>query len=154
MPGEVLGCASLREEKISKDERPTSIVQLAVPASQAPSLSLCGVLFILSKRHMSSTGLASAHASNQPESTEAARNTCTPKNKSESHAYFYWFLQRAASLDLRPVGHCQGCQGDLTAPPWRFLMILCRQAASGGGDWLDGVAALGRDEVMVKVSRI
>lgn len=33
-------------------------------------------------------------------------------------------------------------------------MILCRQAASGGGDWLGGVAALGRDEVMVKVSRI
>ena len=29
-------------------------------------------------------------------------------------------------------------------------MILCRKAASGGGDWLGGVAALGRDEVMVK----
>jgi hypothetical protein len=53
-PG-VLGSASLKEE-----ERPTSIVQLAVPASQALSPSLCGVLFILSKHHVSSMCLASA----------------------------------------------------------------------------------------------
>ena len=52
---EVLGCFSLWEAKISEDERPTSIAQLAVPASQALSLSLCGVLFIPSKHHVSST---------------------------------------------------------------------------------------------------
>jgi hypothetical protein len=34
MPGEVLGCASLREVKISEAVRLTSIAQLAVPASQ------------------------------------------------------------------------------------------------------------------------
>ena len=34
-PGEVLSCASLREAKISEDERPTSVTQPAVPASQA-----------------------------------------------------------------------------------------------------------------------
>ena len=62
-PGEVLSCASLREAKISEDSRPTSIAQLAVPASQALSPSLRGVLFIPSKHHVSSMGLASAHTS-------------------------------------------------------------------------------------------
>jgi hypothetical protein len=32
-PGEVLCCVSLREANINKDERPTSVAQLAVPAS-------------------------------------------------------------------------------------------------------------------------
>ena len=59
MPGEVLCCASLNEVKISEDVRPTSIAQLAVPASQALSPSLCGVLFIPSKHHVSSMGLTS-----------------------------------------------------------------------------------------------
>ena len=77
-PGEVLSCASLREAKISEDLRPTSIAQLAVPASQALSPSLCGVLFIPSKHHVSSTCLASACASNHPESLEAAANCSTP----------------------------------------------------------------------------
>ena len=40
--------------------RHTSITQLAVPASQALSLSLRGVLFIPSKHHMSSTGFSLA----------------------------------------------------------------------------------------------
>ena len=51
-PGDVLSCASLREAKISKDTRPTSITQLAVPASLALSPSLRGVLFITSKHHV------------------------------------------------------------------------------------------------------
>jgi hypothetical protein len=38
-PGEVLCCASLREAKISEDVRPTSVAQLAVPASQALSIT-------------------------------------------------------------------------------------------------------------------
>ena len=59
-PGEALSCAFLREAKINKDVRPTSIAQLAVPASQALSPSLHGVLFIPSKHHMSSTCLDSA----------------------------------------------------------------------------------------------
>jgi hypothetical protein len=42
MPG-VLRCVSLREMKISEDLRPTSVVQLAVPASQVLSLLLCWV---------------------------------------------------------------------------------------------------------------
>jgi hypothetical protein len=48
MPGEVLSCASLREEKISKDSRPTSIAQLVVPSSQAlsPSLSVESYLYL------------------------------------------------------------------------------------------------------------
>jgi hypothetical protein len=72
---------------------------------------------------------------------------CTrTKNKSEPRPCFYWFLHRASSLELRPVGRCRGRQGGLTAPPWGFLVILCRQAASGGGDLLGGVAALGRDD--------
>jgi hypothetical protein len=75
---EVLGCASLGEVKISEDGRPTSVAQLAVPASQAPSLSLCGGLFMPSKHHTSSVCLAPAHASNQPESLEAATNCSTP----------------------------------------------------------------------------
>jgi hypothetical protein len=44
MPG-VLGCASLREAKSSKDWRP-SVAQLAVSASQATSVTVCGFLFI------------------------------------------------------------------------------------------------------------
>ena len=39
-PREVLGSVSLSESKISKDLRPTSIAQLAVPTSQAQPLSL------------------------------------------------------------------------------------------------------------------
>ena len=54
-----------------------SIAQLAVPASQALSLSLHGVLFILSKHHVSSTCLASACASSQPESLGVATNCST-----------------------------------------------------------------------------
>jgi hypothetical protein len=42
------------------------------------SPSLCGVLFILSKHHVSSMCLASAWASNQPESLEAAKNCSIP----------------------------------------------------------------------------
>ena len=64
--------------KIREDARPTSFAQLAVPASQALSLSLHGVLFIPSKHHVSSTCLASARASNQPESEESANNYSTP----------------------------------------------------------------------------
>lgn len=57
--GEVLSCASLREVKISQDMGPTSIAQLAVPASQALFPSLCGVLFTPSRHHMFSMCLAS-----------------------------------------------------------------------------------------------
>ena len=114
MPGEVLGCASLREAKISEESRPTSIAQLAVPASQALSLSLCGVLFIPSKhqlsftclgsarvllQHMSclSVALASVCASNEPESMEVARNCSIPP---EVFWYFsfYGVLSNAAHL--------------------------------------------------------
>jgi hypothetical protein len=77
-PGEVLICASLREAKISEDWRSTGVAQLAVPASQALSPALCGVLFIPSKHHMSSMYLASACVSNQPGSLEAATNCSTP----------------------------------------------------------------------------
>jgi hypothetical protein len=46
-PGEVLGCASLREAKISEDRRPTSIAQLTVPASQALSLAPWSPIYTL-----------------------------------------------------------------------------------------------------------
>jgi hypothetical protein len=78
MLGEVLSCASLREAEMSEDVRPTSIAQLAVPASQALSLSLHRVIFIPSRHHVSSMCLALAHASNQHESSEAARKYSTP----------------------------------------------------------------------------
>ena len=44
MPGEVLNCASLRQAKISGETRPTSVAQLAVPASQALFPSVYRVL--------------------------------------------------------------------------------------------------------------
>ena len=114
MPGEVLGCASLREAKISEESRPTSIAQLAIPASQALSLSLCGVLFIPSKhqlsftcldsawvllQHMSclSVALASVCASNEPESMEVARN-CTIPPEVFWYFSFYGVLSNAAHL--------------------------------------------------------
>ena len=77
-PGEVLGCVSAQEAKISKDVIPTSVAQIAVPASQALSPSISGVLFIPSKHHVPSTRLASALASNHPKSLEATRNCSTP----------------------------------------------------------------------------
>lgn len=40
MPGEVLGWASFREVKISKDWKPTSVTQPDLLASQAQPLSL------------------------------------------------------------------------------------------------------------------
>ena len=64
--------------KISEDARPTSVTQLTVPASQALSPSFCGVQFIPSKHHVSSTCLASACASNQPESLEVTTNCSIP----------------------------------------------------------------------------
>ena len=81
----------LREVEINKNRTPTSITQLAVPASQALFLSLHGVLLIHSKHHVMSmclssswlspqhvscltSGLASACASNQPKSSEGAAN--------------------------------------------------------------------------------
>ena len=83
MPGEVLYYATLREVEISENLRGTSIAQLAVPASQALSPSLCQVLFIPSKHHVFyvpcfSTGLALVCAFNQSESMEVARNCSTP----------------------------------------------------------------------------
>ena len=45
-PEGILSCSSLREVKISKDARLISFAQLAAPASQALSPSLCRVLFI------------------------------------------------------------------------------------------------------------
>ena len=74
--------ASLRETKITEDRRPKSIAQIAIPVSQALSLSFHGVLIISSQHHMSS-GLAPAlfasdSASNKPESVEVARNCSTP----------------------------------------------------------------------------
>ena len=58
IPGKALSCTSLRKVKISKDVRPTCIVQLAVPASQDLSITH-GVLFITSKYHVFSMCLAS-----------------------------------------------------------------------------------------------
>ena len=77
-PVDVPSCASLREVKISKDGRTTNVLQLAVPANQALSPSLHGVLFSPSKHHVFSVCLASACASSQPESLEAARSCSTP----------------------------------------------------------------------------
>lgn len=68
---EVLHCASLREVKISEDERPASITHRAVPARRALSLSLHGVLLIPSKHQVSAIFFASACASTQPQSTES-----------------------------------------------------------------------------------
>jgi hypothetical protein len=75
-PGEVLSCASLREVKISKgqeDLKLTSVAQLVVPASQAQSLSLHGVLHHVLHVLCLSMGLASECASNQPQSLESFR---------------------------------------------------------------------------------
>jgi len=66
-----LSWASLREVKMSEDVRPTSVAQLAIPASQVLSWSHREVLFIPSRHHVSSTGLVSALASNQSEFSEA-----------------------------------------------------------------------------------
>ena len=71
---DIFSCASLRESNINKGARPTSFAQLAVPASQDLSPSLCGVLFIPFKHHVSSMCLASAHASNWPRSLEVTAN--------------------------------------------------------------------------------
>ena len=69
-PGEVLSCASFREAKISEDSRPTSVAQLAVPASHTLSLSLHHSV----GSHLYPPNilcLSSACASNQPESSES-----------------------------------------------------------------------------------
>lgn len=70
---EVFSCASLREVKISKDVRPTSVAQQA-------ELCLCHqeVLVIPSTCHMPCMCLASPRASNQPKSVEAAAKCSTP----------------------------------------------------------------------------
>ena len=47
MPGEVLNYVSLREAKISKDTRATSIMQPAVPASQALPLTPWSPIYVL-----------------------------------------------------------------------------------------------------------
>ena len=60
MPGEVMGCASFKEVKISKDMSEThKCCKLSVPASRVLSLLLHEVLFIPSKHHMSFTCLFS-----------------------------------------------------------------------------------------------
>jgi hypothetical protein len=63
MPGVVLGCASLREVKISKDSRPTGVAQLAVPASQAQPLSLLVKSYLYSPNIMSPPWVLSVHLS-------------------------------------------------------------------------------------------
>ena len=49
-PREALVCASLREVKISEDARPTSIALLAVPASQAVSVTMESYLYLQTSR--------------------------------------------------------------------------------------------------------
>ena len=98
------GGASLREVKISKDVRPTSTAQLVLQANlaQLPSMSTES-FYTLSKHHMSSTGLASAHLSqltlsaNQPGSEQAARNCSTPPEVSWCIS-LYGVLTNAAQL--------------------------------------------------------
>jgi hypothetical protein len=110
-----LCCASLREVEISEDLRPTSVVQLAVPASHPLSLSLWVILFISSKHHVFVTCLISACASNHHQkvfsvflSMEIAEknasqlcdvrqtNTCVllikKKKKKKSHFYHVSFF--------------------------------------------------------------
>jgi hypothetical protein len=69
-------CVSLREVKLSEDMRPTSIAQLLYQQSQA--LPAHEVLIIPCKHHVSSMCLDLAHASNQPETAQVARNCSTP----------------------------------------------------------------------------
>ena len=97
MPGEVLCHASLNEAKISEDVRPTSIAQLAVPASQALSLSLCGVLFIPSKHHVSSTGLASACESVSADITLPI--SLSPQKQQETAAHHQKFFGVFLSME-------------------------------------------------------
>jgi hypothetical protein len=66
-------------------------------ASQALSLSLHGFLFIPSKYPMFSTYLASAHASNQPQSVEAARN-CSTQPEGFFDEFLYGVLTNRARL--------------------------------------------------------
>ena len=88
-PGEVLDCASLMESKINEDVRPTSIAQLAVPASQALSLSLSiRVLFIPSQHHMSFTCLSSAQVLPQ----HGHPISLSPQKQQETAAHHYKFL--------------------------------------------------------------
>jgi hypothetical protein len=81
MWGEVLGCASLKEEKTSEDLRWTNIVDLALPASPFHNplnpiivpVSSMGLAFPLSCLSMSIC-LSWCHSANQPESKETVRS--------------------------------------------------------------------------------
>ena len=88
---EVLGCASLREMKISKDRKPAKVAQLAEPASQVLSLSLLGVLFTLSKHHMSS------------QSAEVARNCSTPPEVKYELVIMWHHVSNAAIFHHRRI---------------------------------------------------
>ena len=81
---EKFSAAPLREARISEDMRPPSVAQLAGPASQALSLSLCGVLFIPSTHHVSSTCLASAWVLPQ-QCIQPARVHRVPTNAAQLH---------------------------------------------------------------------
>ena len=92
----------LREVEINKNRTPTSITQLAVPASQALFLSLHRLLFIPSKHQVSAKCLALACASNQAK--EATTNCSTPPEV----FFFLVFLsmepdKRSSTTQLRQI---------------------------------------------------
>ena len=77
------GEASLRKVKISEDLRHTSVAQLAVPASQALSVTVSSSpIQTMRVRHVPflstclASGLASAHASNQQETAVQSFLVC------------------------------------------------------------------------------
>ena len=103
---EVLSCASLREAKISKDSRPTSIAQLAVPANQPIFITLRSPIYTPSKHHVSSTCLASACASNQPKSLEVATNCRRPP---EAFLFFSLYSVMTNEVQLCKVRQTNTC---------------------------------------------
>jgi hypothetical protein len=103
--GKVLSCAS----QGSEDQRRLEICKHCTAkccTSKWSSLSLCGVLFIPSKHHVSFKCLASAPIFNQPEFAEVARNSTTSPEVFLVH-FSLWVLTNAAQLsNVRQTSTC------------------------------------------------
>ena len=121
----VLSCASLREAKIREDERPTGIAQLAVPASQALSLSLHGVLFIPSKHHVSSMCMHGFYLSTCLQSARVLGS----RNKLQHTTRSFWCVSlygvSTNAAQLHSIRQTNTCVSLAKNPSSRVLSHVC-----------------------------
>jgi hypothetical protein len=114
-----------KEAEISEDRRATSVAQLAVPTSQALSLSLHGVLFIPSKHHVSSMCMHGFYLSTCLQSARVLGS----RNKLQHTTGSFWCVSlygvSTNAAQLHSIRQTNTCVSLAKNPSSRVLSHVC-----------------------------